>query len=194
MKIKLGIIVLICMLFSACADTSRNYVGRKPITQGIDYSRGYQNDVYYEFTSFVPPESTIVEETTPAISESEEALGEDEDFTSDMIASTAGQYGDVVVTVATKKFKLGASATKKEMTLLQESIDVAYSKALRTYRAKGFTYSISSVGSVNPLSDVEVSCKLSEQSANEVGQSTCNLFFDTIRITYIKKAQEAKSV
>ena len=78
------------------------------------------------------------------------------------------------------------------MGVFQKSIDKAYSVALRKYRPVGFTYAISSVGAVNPLSDIEVRCMLSERSANDVGQSTCTLFFSTITSTYLELIQEAK--
>ena len=63
---------------------------------------------------------------------------------------------------------------------------------MRKYRPVGFTYAISSVGAVNPLSDIEVRCMLSERSANDVGQSTCTLFFSTITSTDLELIQEAK--
>ena len=44
----------------------------------------------------------------------------------------------------------------------------------------------------NSLSDITVNCKLSETSANEVGQSTCTLFFNTIKSTYLQLKEEAK--
>jgi len=97
----------------------------------------------------------------------------------------------VVITVAKRKFKLGGNASRKEMGVFQQSLDKAYAQALRTYRPSGFTYSISSVGAVNPLSDIEVSCKLSERSANDVGQNTCDLFFNTIRTSYVALMKEA---
>ena len=78
------------------------------------------------------------------------------------------------------------------MALFQKALDAAYKKALRTYRPAGFTYSIASVGAVNPLSDIEVSCILSEQAANEIGQPTCNLFFQTIVEQYNNLLREAK--
>ena len=60
-------------------------------------------------------------------------------------------------------------------------------------RVKLFTYSISSVGAVNPLSDIEVSCILGEQAANEVGQVTCDLFFDTLVQQYNTLLKEAQN-
>ncbi len=189
MKIRFAFILLLAGL--ACACSSTDYRSRKQVTQGIDYSRYPGNEVYYEFTSDVPMDPSVLTEgqlTDPQ----ENILGEDEDFTSENMASTYGSYGDVVVNVAAHKFKLGSSASRKEMGLFQKSLDKAYAVALKKYRPVGFTYAMSSVGAVNPLSDIEVRCMLSEQSANDVGQSTCTLFFNTIKSTYLELTQEAK--
>ena len=98
----------------------------------------------------------------------------------------------MVVNVAAHKFKLGPSASRTEMTVFQKALDQAYTVALRKYRPVGFTYAMSSVGAVNPLSDIEVRCMLSERSANDVGQSTCTLFFNTLASTYIELMKEAQ--
>ena len=37
---------------------------------------------------------------------------------------------------------------------------------------------------VHPLSDIEVACKLSERSANQIGQATCATFFNTVARRY----------
>lgn len=188
MNIRVISIFLLAALAAACSST--DYRSRKQVTQGIDYSRYPGNEAYYEFTSDIPSEPSVLGEAD--VQAEEAPLGEDEDFTSDNIASTYGSYGDVVVNVAARKFKLGPSAARKEMGVFQKSIDKAYSVALRKYRPVGFTYAISSVGAVNPLSDIEVRCMLSERSANDVGQSTCTLFFSTITSTYLELIQEAK--
>ena len=185
MKIRMFTILLLAGLVCACSTT--DYRSRKKVTQGIDYSRYPGNEIYYEFTSDIPTEPSVLGEAYPA----EEPLSEDEDFTSENIASTYGNYGDVVVNVAAHKFKLGSAATRREMTVFQKSLDKAYAVALRKYQPVGFTYAMSSVGAVNPLSDIEVRCMLSEQSANNVGQSTCKLFFDTISSSYVELMQGA---
>ncbi len=175
------------LLVSACAGNSN-----KKVTQGIDYSRYPYREAYYEFTSPVPMNNNFVppEESTPAVEE--ETLGEDEDFTSENLTSSYRNYGDVVATVATRKFKLGEQASRQEMTALMKAVESAYSQTLRTYRPSGFTYSLSSVGAVNPLSEVQVYCRMSENSANQVGQSACTQFFNSIRTRYIQLMQEAK--
>jgi hypothetical protein len=189
MKLRLSLSILLAVLLSACAGT--NFRSNKQIAQGLDYSRyPAASDTYYEFTSALPSEPSVLTEGNTSTQEQEE-LGEDEDFTSENLASTYGTYGDVVITVAKRKFKLGADAARTEMTVFQQSLDKGYASALRTYHPSGFTYSISSVGAVNPLSDIEVSCKLSERSANDVGQSTCDTFFNTIRSTYLQLMKEA---
>ena len=190
MKIRLFLLLLMAVCVSACGTTQR-----KKVTQGIDYSRYPYREAYYEFTSPVPQtETNFVPpsvETQPEIS-GEETLGEDEDFTSENLASSYHTYGDVVATVATRKFKLGEQASRKEMAALMKAVDGAYTQALRAYRPSGFTYSVSSVGAVNPLSDVEVYCRMSEQSANQVGQSACAQFFNSIRTQYMQQMQEQK--
>ncbi|MBE6420648.1 MAG: hypothetical protein E7027_00645 [Elusimicrobium sp.] len=191
MKLRLSLSVLLAVLLCACAGT--DFRSRKQIAQGLDYSHyPAASDTYYEFTSALPDEpSVLADSQTDVSSTEEEALNEDEDFSAENLASTYGTYGDVVITVAKRKFKLGGNASRKEMGVFQQSLDKAYAQALRTYRPSGFTYSISSVGAVNPLSDIEVSCKLSERSANDVGQNTCDLFFNTIRTSYVALMKEA---
>jgi len=167
--------------------------GRKNVTQGIEYTAPHADRSYYEFTSYELEESPLLPPTvTGNILEGQEReLGEDEDFTSENLSGSYGTYGDVVISVATRKFKLGANATRKDMTTFQKAMDQGYSATVRQYRPIGFTYSLSSVGAVNPLSDVEVTCKMSEQSANAVGQNACAQFFKTIAMSYIALSKEA---
>lgn len=190
MKTRIIVSLLLAVLVSACSST--DYRSRKHVTQGIDYSRYPGNEAYYEFTSPIPGEPSVLDgQTQEGESGEETPLGEDEDFTSENMAGTYGNYGDVVVTVATRKFKLGPSASRKEMAVFQKALEAGYAKALRTYRPTGFTYAMSGVGAVNPMSDVEVRCKLGERSANDVGQATCTLFFNEIRTQYLNLSNEA---
>lgn len=186
------------LFLSACS--SMNYSSKMKFS-GIDYS-AYERPTTVapapneDFISTLPGPS-VLEEGQPltensAEGEQEVALSEDEDFTSDEIASSYGRYTDVTVVAAAKRIKLGTAANSKNMALFQKALDAAYKKALRTYRPAGFTYSIAGVGAVNPLSDIEVSCILSEQAANEIGQPTCNLFFQTIVQQYNNLLREAK--
>ena len=150
-----------------------------------DFSHPNANTAYYEFSSSPLDAPSVLEEDNALGSEvafTESA--EDEDFTAENVTAAYGTYGDVVTTVATHKFKLGPLAGKTEMTAFQKSLDNAYTVALKQYRPVGFTYAMSSVGAVNPISDIEVACKLSERSANQVGQSTCTLFFNVITRQY----------
>ena len=190
MKKQVSVLLGIMLLAGACSSP-------KKVTQGIDYSAwSNHRNTYYEFTSPVPASTEELMPPTVTADEEkqtqEEVLGEDEDFTSENLTSSYQNYGDVVATVATRKFKLGEGASRKEMAVLMKAVESAYSQALRTYRPSGFTYSVSSVGAVNPLSDVEVYCKMSETSANKVGQSACTQFFNNIRTGYIQLLQEAK--
>lgn len=188
---KMRVLVTFLLAGLVCACSSTDYRSHKRVTQGIDYSRYPGNEAYYEFTSDIPLDPSVLTESEPLV-EQEPVLGEDEDFTSENIASTYGNYGDVVVNVAAHKFKLGPKAARKEMSVFQKSLDKAYAVALKKYRPVGFTYAMSSVGAVNPLSDIEVRCMLSERSANDIGQSTCTLFFNTIKSTYLELSQEGK--
>lgn len=193
-KICFMIGVILCV--AACA-TPDNHTQLK----GIDYS-SYERPVIRpsdDYTASLPRPSIFDEyahipaATASANTEQDYTPAEDEDFTSAEIASSYGRYTDVTVVAAAKRIKLGAGATSKHMALFQRALDAGYKKALRTYRPAGFTYSIASVGAVNPLSDIEVSCILEEHAANEVGQTTCNLFFATVVQRYNSLLQEAKN-
>ena len=180
------------LLLAACATENRNQF------TGIDYSAYERPDLRAgdDFTARVPVPSILNEAPLPRVEkaqEEEETLSEDEDFTSEEIASSYGRYTDVTVIAAAKRVKLGSAATAKHMALFQKALDTGYKKDLRTYRPSGFTYSISSVGAVNPLSDIEISCILGERAANAVGQQTCNLFFNTVVQEYNRLFQEAKA-
>lgn len=182
----IGILIMAgCMLPSSKST--------KPL--GIDYAAYEQPNLNPadDFTAPLPQPSILAEAPAEQPEAAEEQTpSEDEDFTSEEIASSYGRYTDVTVVVAAKRIKLGTTATAKHMDLFQKALTAAYKKALRTYHPSGFTYSISSVGAVNPLSDIEVNCILEEQSANEVGQSTCNLFFKTLNTQYNSLVQEAQ--
>lgn len=187
----LCIAVLLC---SACAESTHKNTRSK--MSGIDYS-AYTQPVMRstdDYTSQLPQPSILDESAFSAAPAAEEDYvpGEDEDFTSEEIASSYGRYTDVTVVAAVKRIKLGAQANAKHMALFQQALAAAYKKALRTYRPSGFTYAVSSVGAVNPLSDVEVNCVLGEQAANEIGQQTCNLFFKTALEQYSQLVQEAQ--
>ena len=189
--------VLFCTLCAVlcAACSSVDYTSRRKL-KGIDYS-AYENpsaftginDTNNYYGQLPDPsvlgEGGLFQQTEPAVDESA-------DFTSEEIAASYGRYTDVTVVAAAKRVSLGASANSKNMALFQKALDAAYKKALRTYRPSGFTYSISSVGAVNPLSDIEVSCILGEQAANEVGQVTCDLFFDELVRQYNTLLKEAQ--
>ena len=198
MKIRLVVICLVAVFLTACG-ASTSYTSRKKVTQGIDYSHYGKNEAYYEFSSAIPGDEPNAfadhlasQEAQAAKPETEEELGEDEDFISEGLANSYHTYGDVVVTVASRKFELGASATRKEMSQLEIAIKKAYSRALRTYQPTGFTYTMSSAGSVNPLSAVQVQCRMSESSANTTGEKVCKLFFEQTKLNYLQTSQEAK--
>ena len=186
MKIRLFLLMILSVWLGACGT------GHKKVTQGIDYSHRPYREVYYEFTSPIPSSVDLMPPTVTQEDEvvSPEPAGEDEDFTSENLTSSYKNYGDAVATVATRKFKLGEQASRKEMTILMKAVEESYTQALHMYQPSGFTYSVSSVGAVNPLSDVEVYCRMSENSANKVGQSACMQFLNNIRARYIQLVQE----
>ncbi len=185
-------VIFVAVLLAACAGTG-DYRSKKTIRQGLDYSMYTDYEKNYEFTSG-PLDAPSVLDGAALPEEPGLVTGpsEEEDFTAELPAGTYGTYGDVVVPVAAKKFKLGGAASQREMSVFQRALDRAYGRALRSYRPSGFTYSVSSVGAVNPLSDIEVSCMLSEDSANSVGQKTCNLFFQELGLNYSQLLNEGK--
>lgn len=195
MKIRLGLFCLLGIFLCACG-ASTSFSSRKKVTQGIDYSHyGDGKGTSYEFSSILPEDDAFVSRLTESETNDQAEqtpLGEDEDFISENLTSSYHNYGDVVVTVASRKFELGASATRKEMNLLLKAIETGYTKALRTYQPSGFTYTMSSVGAVNPLSVVQVQCRMSERSANANGQKACKLFFDQVRENYVRAMKEEK--
>lgn len=188
MKVRFLLVLVSAVVLAGCSalqDPSKRTV---PVL--TDFSNPQANQAYYEFSSSPLDKPSVLSETVEETqTEETEELGEDEDFTAENIASAYGTYGDVVVTVASHKFKLGEDATRQDMTKFQKALDSGYLAALRQYHPVGFTYAMSSVGTVNPLSDIEVACKLSERSANQVGQATCRTFFNTITRQYKQLSQ-----
>lgn len=185
MKKQLAAVMVFTVLLGACATT--DYRSRKKINTRPSFSALDDKELYYEFTSVLPEEPSVLGDVAPVA----QTPGEDEDFTSENTASSYGRYGDVVVTVASKKMRLGPSATQKEMAVFRQAVDNAYASALREYRPAGFTYSMSAVGAVNPLSDMEMGCMMGEQSASEVGPRACNLFFKEAAANYTQLLSEA---
>ena len=193
MNVKVFTFLVLAVGLAACAGTG-DYRSKKTIRQGLDYGMYTDYETATQFPtgpldapsvldgSYVAPETDLTQPQAPS---------QEEDFTAELPSGSYSTYGDVAIPVASKKFRLGASATQKEMGYFQRALDQAYSRALRSYRPTGFTYSVSGVGSVNPLSDIEVSCMLSEDSANSVGQKTCKLFFQEIGLAYAQLLQEA---
>lgn len=193
MNVRVFTFLVLAVGLAACAGTG-DYRSKKTIRQGLDYGMYTDYETATQFPtgpldapsvldgSYVAPEADLTQSQAPS---------QEEDFTAELPSGSYSTYGDVAIPVASKKFRLGTSATQKEMGYFQRALDQAYSRALRSYRPTGFTYSVSGVGSVNPLSDIEVSCMLSEDSANSVGQKTCKLFFQEIGLAYAQLLQEA---
>ena len=162
---KLFLILSAAIIMAACAPNKTNVTG-KP---GIDYDKYKNVEVANDaFTGVSSPQ----------------AAGEIDDFIGESRFNSKSAYGDAVVNVGSKKFSIGKTAGEKEMRVFQASIDKAYRTAKRTYNPAGFTYSMSPAGSINPLSDMEVQCILSQDSADNVGQKTCDLFFKSLKSEY----------
>ena len=156
------VLVLICavtVLFGCPANNNRNT------------KKNINLDKYDKTSNFVGVQPVEGEE-------------DDEGFVGVSTLNKKTSYGDAVIVVASNKISLGRTANYRHMKAFQTSLDAAYATAQRTYRPLGFTYSISPVGAINPLSDIEVQCVLSEESAQDVGQQTCSLFFARVKEEY----------
>lgn len=189
MKLRVCFTILLGMLVAGC--TSLQDPSKRGGAALTDFANPNANTAYYEFSSFpLDSPSVLTEQDEPDGYVAEETLSAAEDFTAENASGAYGTYGDVVVTVASHKFKLGAEAARKEMVAFQKALDDSYNVILKQYRPVGFTYSMSSVGTVNPLSDIDVACKLSERSANQVGQATCMSFFKSVTSRYLKLIKE----
>ncbi len=167
----LKVLVLICaatLLFGCPASN------RRDTKKNIDLGKYDQTS---DFTGTLPTE------TQP---------GDDEGFVGVSTLGKKTSYGDAVIVVATNKIALGRTANDKHMKAFQTSLDSAYLAAQKMYKPLGFTYSISPVGAINPLSDIEVQCVLSEESAQDVGQQTCSLFFAKVKEEYSVNSVDIK--
>lgn len=192
MKLRSFLMLLAGIALTGC--TALQNPSKRDVSTATDFAHPNANHAYYEFTSSPLDRPSVLDEpvVVPVLTQPTYEQAEDEDFTAENIESVYTTYGDVVVTVASHKFKLGETATRKEMIAFQTALDNAYVVALKQYRPSGFTYAMSSVGAVNPLSDIEVTCKLSERSANQVGQATCTTFFNTVTRRYAQLINEAR--
>jgi len=156
MKTKISLILFSALFLAACQGSAPSNERKLNFGQ------------YENYTQKAPPP----QET--------QAAQNDDGYVGISTMGKKSSYGDAVVTVASKKITLGQSAGEAQMTALRTTLDGAYASAQKTYRPLGFTYTISPVGAINPLSDIQVACVLSEESAQDVGQQTCNMFFNKI--------------
>lgn len=129
----------------------------------------------------VPPRKGLNISTYEDFTGKEPAPVEDEGYTGVSSLAQRSSYGDAVVVVASRRISLGRDAGESAMNAFRASLDAAYLAARRAYGAPGFTYSLSPVGAVNPMSDMEVQCVISEDSAQDLGPQTCNLFFNRLK-------------
>jgi hypothetical protein len=119
-----------------------------------------------------------------------EDLSEDDsqdDSDSDTVESVNTNYGEAAVVMSSKTISLGDKASYGDMEKFQASLDAAYEKARGTYKISGFTYNISPAGTVNPMSEMDVQCLVSEKhSKDNAGKAACDMFFDQISSQYNK--------
>jgi len=169
---KVFLILPAVILTAACMSSTTN-VTRKP---GIDYEK-------YRNLELMPDASYTGVTSAPQPDNDVNA-----DFVGESRYTAKSAYGDAVVTVGTKKFTLGNSAGENDMRVFQTNVDKAYMTAKKAYNPAGFTYSLSPAGAVNPMSDMEVQCILSQDSADNVGQKTCDLFFKSLKSGYAADA------
>ena len=177
MNVKPIILILCAGALAACSSTG-DYRSSKTISQGLDYSMYTDYEGRYELPSGPLGAPSVLDgsyEDPFAVGETN-VVSSDEDFTASLPASAYDTYGDVVIPVAKKKFQLGAKASSREMGIFQKALTRAYGIALHAYNPAGFTYSVSSVGAVNPLSDIEVSCMLAESSATNTSARPVSSF------------------
>lgn len=176
-------LAILCLFFGACNSYSpRNY---KKYT-GIRYEDYEQNAKKQGVLDADLSEIEQADISAPVF-EQVEAIEDDA-----VVESTNTAYGEAVVVMATKKVALGKEATIKEMHFLQTGLENAYNSTLKNYRVPGFTYSLTPVGNINPLSLFEVKCILSENYANASGKKACDFFFSQINQEYAKAKEEAE--
>lgn len=178
---------LICAAFAlgACNTYSeKNYKKYRGISYEQYEEIRKEQQAETKQTQIIPPAPFVVQEGV----EAEQPIGM-EDLTgidNEVIESTNSTYGEAVVVMASKKIPLGENASYSDMQNFQTALDAAYNTARRAYQATGFTYAISPAGPVNPLSEMDVQCILSESLANATGKAACDLFFKQIPLEYNK--------
>jgi hypothetical protein len=175
-------LVALSLIFCACNSYSPKKYKRYT---GIRYEDYVENARKQELLDNNMTEVEQNDISSP-IFEQVEAMDDDS-----VVESTNSAYGEAVVVMATKKINLGKDATSKEMQILQTALEKSYNNALSTYKVPGFTYSLTPMGEINPLSLFEVKCVLSENYANSRGKSACDLFFGQISQEYAKAKEEA---
>lgn len=174
-KIKLlfPLAAALCILGACDTYSERNY-------------KKYSGISYEEYTgqNQKEPAAQKTEPLREDISQSDIAApqpaAEDVTVEDEIIESSNSSYGEAAVVMASKKISLGKDASYQDMQTFQTALDEAYKAALQKYRAAGFTYAMSPVGTVNPLSLLDVQCLLSESYATAKGKEVCDFFFSEI--------------
>jgi hypothetical protein len=184
-KLLLSIICAAVALGACNTYSEKNYKKYKGISyeQYEDIRKEQQAET--KQVPIVPPVPSVVQEEEIETAQPvgmEDLTGTD----NEVVESTNSTYGEAVVVMASKKIPLGENASYSDMQNFQTALDAAYNTARRTYHATGFTYAISPAGPVNPLSEMDVQCILSESLANATGKAACDLFFKQIPLEYNK--------
>ena len=102
----------------------------------------------------------------------------------EIIESTGSNYGEAVVVMAARKINIDGNGSPAGMQAFQKALDAAYQAVMKEFRPRGFTYSMSPAGAVNPMSVMDVQCILGEGSANSKGKEACDFFFKKVLEVY----------
>ncbi len=167
------LILLLVFLIAGCAST-----GKKDRYERVDYS---EYESYEEYESPKIYDSDELEE--PSVLGQEQYEIEIDIENSDVIGDT-GVYGDLAVEIASKKYPIGAEATSNDLSDFQKVLDESYLKVFEDYSKIGFTYMLSPAGSVNPLSEIDIKCMISERFSDDKGKEVCDKFFGNITNLY----------
>lgn len=175
-------------VFSACNTYGeKNYKKYRPISyEQYEQERVREEQAQSHKIEAIEQEDISAQE--PQVPADPDAATSMEDLTGeqgdDVVESVNSTYGEPVVVMATKQISLGENATYTDMQTFQKALDAAYSTARARYHATGFTYALSPAGAVNPLSEMEVQCILSESLSNATGKAVCDTFFREIVSEY----------
>lgn len=170
---KKYLILLLVFLLAGCVSTDK-----RDRYERVDYS---EYEVYEEYER--PKIFDSDELTEPSVLGQEQYEIEIDIKNPDVIGNT-GVYGDLAVEISSKKYHMGAKATSTDLREFQTVLDESYLKVFKDYKEVGFTYMLSPAGSVNPLSEIDIKCMISERFSDDNGKEVCDKFFSNITNLY----------